>query len=200
MFSALVPAIEEKLTEIALTILKLLDSTTDPNKPQLWLAKLKQLPSQIDEEKKQHEKYKYDRTVDDKCLKKNLEILLRKQMEYSKMLQTYMEDNSDYICNKESSEANILLSKFQTMFEKLDSVDQQIRVDTYTAENVQALEIVHHKLIELKHSLLQEIHETKALLVSYGSLGPEYTLIVDEYGEVDKQIQAARDVLNKHID
>ena len=157
------------------------------------------MPSKLDEETKQHESYKHKRAVNDLCLKKNLEILLRKQFEYSKMLKTYMEDNSEYVWNKESSEANILLSKFQTMFEKLDSIDQQIRIDTYTPENVQALEIVHHKLIELKHSLLQEIHETKALLISYSGLGPEYTQIVDEYGEIDKQIEAARDVLNKHI-
>ena len=198
IFSHIVPFIEEKLIEIALKLLKIRDSTTDPNKPQLWLAVLKQLPLLINEETKQHKKYKHDRAVNDLCLKKNLEILLHKQMEYAEMLQTYMKDNSEYIWDKELSEANLLLSKFQTMFEKLDSVDQQIRVETYTPENVQALEIVRHKLIELKHDLLQEIHETKALLVSYSSLGPEYTLIVDEYGEIDKQIQAARDVLNKH--
>ena len=196
--SPLVPVIEEKLTETALKLFKIRDSTIDPDKPQLLLAELKLLPSLLDEEMKQHENYKHERKVNDLCLKKNLEILNRKQIEYSKMLKTYTEDNSEYIWEKESSEANLLLSKFQTMFEKLDSVDQQIRVETYTPENVQALEIVHHKLIELKHSLLQEIHETKALLVSYGSLGPEYTLIVDEYGETDKQIEAARDVLNKH--
>ncbi|KAI6647618.1 hypothetical protein LOD99_8692 [Oopsacas minuta] len=193
---SIVPIIDAKLTEIALKLLQLRDSPTDQEKPDLLLAKLKQLPSIIEQEIQTHEAYTKSKQINDINLQKNLEILLKKQFEYSKVLQIYFEENSEFVWNKESLEANLLLSKFQTMFEKLESIDQQILVDTYTSENVNALEIIHHKLIELKHSFMQEIHETKALLASYGMLGPEYTLVVEEYGQIGKQIEAAKDVLS----
>ena len=196
-FFSLVPELESKLTENALKLLQLRDSSTDPEKPHLLLAKLKQLPSLIEQEIEQNEAYNKTKIVNDINLQKNLEILILKQNEYSKLIEIYSKENFEFVSDKESTEINLIISKFQTMIEKLNSIDKQILVDTYTPENVKALEIINHKLLELKQNLVQEIHETKALLSSYGSLGPEFSRIVEDYSQVSRQIEAARDVLAK---
>ena len=163
------------------------------------LAKLNQLPSLIEQEIEQDEAYKKAKLINDVNLQKNLEILIRKQHEYSQLIEVYSKENFEFVSAKESTEANLIVSKFQTMIEKLESVDKQILVDTYTPENVQALDILNNKLIGLKQNLVQEIHETKALLSSYGSMGPEFSRIVEEYSQLSIQIEAARDVLAKQI-
>ena len=193
------PELEAKLTENTFKLLQLRDSSTDPDKIHLLLAKLKQLPSLIGQEIQQNEAYEKTKLINDLNLQKNIEILLRKQNEYSKLIEIYSKENFEFVSNKESTETNLIISKFQTMIEKLASIDKQILVDTYTPENVNALEIINNKLIDLKPTLVQEIHETKAILSSYGSLGPEFSRIVEDYSQIARQIEAARDVLAKQV-
>ena len=193
------PELEAKLTENTFKLLQLRDSSTDSDKIHLLLAKLKQLPSLIEQEIQQNEAYEKTKLINDLNLQKNIEILLRKQNEYSKLIEIYSKENFEFVSNKESTETNLIISKFQTMIEKLASIDKQILVDTYTPENVNALEIINNKLIDLKPTLVQEIHETKAILSSYGSLGPEFSRIVEDYSQISRQIEAARDVLAKQV-
>ena len=190
----IVPDIQKALEEYALKLLQLREGSIDPEKPSLWLAKLRLLPSLIDQEIKLHYENRTSNKVMSKILDNNLEKLNKKQLEYAEILSTYAKE-SEYLINKETLEANLISSKYQTMTEKLEGIEKQLQVETYTPEDVKALETIRQSLTEMKQNITQEIAETKTILSSYASLGPEFTHIVEEYTDVSLQIEASKDVL-----
>merc|ERR1719471_2860271 len=71
----------------------------------------------------------------------------------------------------------------------VDNLEARIVSDTYTAENVSALKVIHAEIEAKQRSLEKELSHDKHVLDAYLALGDDFTALVDLYRELKSNLE-----------